>query len=69
VKYGFIREQASKYQVRLMCEVLNVSRSGYYGWLRRPASARAKSDESLLVHIREIFHEYRRTYGYPRVHK
>lgn len=69
MKYGFIRKQAGEYEVRLMCEVLRVSRSGYYGWLGRPASARAKSDQALLVHIREIFHENRRTYGYPRVHQ
>ncbi len=69
MKYGFIREQAGQYGVRLMCEVLRVSRSGYYGWLSRPASARAKSDQALLVHIRQIFQESRRTYGYPRVHK
>lgn len=69
MKYGFIHKQAGKYEVRMMCAVLQVSRSGYYGWLGRPASARAKSDRALLVHIREIFQQSRCTYGYPRVHK
>ena len=69
MKYGFIRGQAGKYEVGMMCEVLQVSRSGYYGWLGRPASARARSDQVLLVRIREIFQESFRTYGYLRVHK
>lgn len=69
MKYGFIREQAGKYEVRMMCEVLHVSRSGYYGWHGRPASARMKSDQVLLVYIREIYQQSRCTYGYPRVHK
>lgn len=69
MKYGFIHEQADKYEVRLMCDILGVSRSGYYSWRSRPLSARAKSDQALLVHIREIFQQSRRTYGYPRVHE
>jgi len=69
VKYGFIHEHASQYEVRLMSDILGVSRSGYYGWRRRPLSERAKSDQALLVNIREIFQQYRCTYGYPRVHK
>ena len=69
MKYGFIREQSGNYQVRIMCRALRVSRSGYYSWLSRPASRRAKRDQVLLVHIREIFQQSRRTYGYPRVHK
>jgi putative transposase len=31
-----------------MCEVLEVSRSGYYRWLKRPPSARAQANRSLL---------------------
>lgn len=69
MKYGFIYKQAGNYEVRMMCEVLQVSRSGYYSWLGRPASARAKSDQALLVHIQEIFQQSRCTYGYPRVYK
>jgi len=69
VKYGLIYEQADTYEVRLMCDILGVSRSGYYSWRSRPLSARAKSDQALLVEIREIFRQSKRTYGYPRVHK
>lgn len=69
MKYRFIQGHASEYEVRLMCETLGVSRSGYYGWRCRPASERAKRDQALLVHIGEVFQQSRCTYGYPRVHK
>lgn len=69
MKYGFIDEQADKHEVRLMCKILGVSRSGYYSWRSRPLSERAKGDQLMLVEIREIFQQSRRTYGYPRVHK
>ncbi len=54
--------------VAVACEVLNVSRSGYYDWRARPQSARAQENELLLKHIEHIHAESRGTYGSPRVH-
>ena len=51
-----------------MCLVLEVSRSGYYAWRRRPKSNRADENERLVSRIRVIYGESRRTYGSPRVH-
>jgi putative transposase len=50
------------------CRVLNVSRSGYYGWLGRLDSPRAQENELLLKQIRPVHIESRGTYGSPRVH-
>ncbi len=51
-----------------MCKLLKVSASGYYNWLKREESARAKENRMLLAEINTI-HEYSRaTYGAPRVH-
>jgi transposase InsO family protein len=52
-----------------MCRVLRVSRSGFYAWLRRDESARARRDRELLVHIRAIHQKSRGSYGSPRVTK
>lgn len=52
-----------------MCRVLEVSRSGYYGWLKRPESCRSREDRALLVHIRASHKRSRGNYGSPRVHK
>ena len=56
------------YPVVVLCRVLRVSRSGYYGWARRGASARARSDEALAAQIAAVHERSRRTYGAPRVH-
>jgi transposase InsO family protein len=58
----------------LMCEVLEVSASGYFHWaearrrgLDRPS--RFRSDEAVLAHIKAVHAELRGEYGWPRMHK
>ena len=46
---------------------MDVSRSGYYEWLYRPESARAKEDKELSKMINEVFVEGRATYGSRRI--
>lgn len=52
-----------------MCNWLNVSRSGYYAWLKRSRSLRALEDEILSTKIIQIHQNSRGTYGSPRVHQ
>jgi putative transposase len=54
--------------VAVACRVLNVSRSGYYDWVGRPASARQQENEDLLKLIEQVHRDSRGTYGSPRVH-
>jgi putative transposase len=42
VKYAWIREHRDSFPVAVLCEVLEVSASGYYDWLDRPPSPRAE---------------------------
>jgi putative transposase len=51
-----------------MCDLYEVSRSGYYAWRRRPRSERSIEDERLVGAIREVHQGSRQTYGSPRVH-
>ena len=53
----------------LMCDVLEVSRAGYYAWLARPESPRAARMAELSGRVREAHAESRGTYGAPRVHR
>ena len=55
------------YGVATMCRVLAVSASGYYAWLKRPPSARARADVELTARIRAIHQYSRGTYGAPRI--
>jgi transposase InsO family protein len=47
--------------------MLKVSKSGYYDWLVRPESVRSYRNRQLLIQIRQVFLESRRTYGSPRL--
>jgi putative transposase len=49
------------------CDTLDVSRSGYYAWARRPESERTKENAVLLDRIRVIHEKSDGTYGSPRV--
>jgi putative transposase len=66
--YRFIAAQAAEHPVALSCRVLGVSRSGYYAWHGRAASARAHADAALTGRIRAIHQTSRETYGSPRIH-
>ncbi len=55
--------------VGLMCKTLEVSRSGFYAWLDRPESDRARENRRLTTLIQGIFTESRGIYGVPRVHE
>jgi putative transposase len=63
-----MRANQAMHAVRTMSRLLGVSPSGYYAWLQRPQSARARADQVLAVRIRAIHQRSRGTYGSPRVH-
>jgi putative transposase len=53
--------------VSVMCEVLNVSRCGFYARAGRPRSARSLRREELAVQVHAAYTEARGLYGSPRV--
>ena len=67
MKFGFIARHRGIWPAEWMCETLGVSRSGFNGWLTRPRSARARSDEDVSVKVRASFIASDRTYGARRV--
>src|SRR6478672_5821540 len=65
--YQFIELHQEQYAVKTMCRLLNVTRSGYYAWLKEPISSRAQEDARLLRLIRASFVASHGIYGAPRV--
>jgi len=66
--YEFIDGEKYAYPIVKMCGWLEVSRSGFYDWRDRPASATAERREVLKAKITTIFHDEDETYGYRRLH-
>ena len=55
VKYTFINAHRREFDTAVMCRLLEVSRSGFYEWLRKPLSDRAVDDQRLLSLIRAAY--------------
>ena len=69
MKFAFIHAEKARWPIEVQCEVFEVSRSGYYAWTGRPASARAVEDAALVVEIKAAHKTGRGAYGSPRVHR
>lgn len=65
--FGFIAKHRGVWPVAWMCDALGVSRSGFFAWLNRPPSERARSDEIMGASVRRSFLMSDRTYGARRV--
>jgi len=68
VKCQFIAEQEHQYAITLLCQTLEVSISGYYGWRSRSVSQHSREDARLSAEIQQIFLDHRQLYGSPRIH-
>ncbi|BDT56852.1 hypothetical protein MasN3_03460 [Massilia varians] len=55
------------YSVKLMCQVLDVSHSGYYDSLRAKPFTRRHEDARLKILITAVHRQTRETYGVPRI--
>ena len=63
-----MKAHRAEFPLAAMCRVLGLSPSGYYAWLKRPASARARRDDELQDKIQAIWTGSGETYGRPRIH-
>jgi len=63
-----IRDEATHgHSILDLCEMLEVSASGYYAWAIRKAGKRQKADQELTEQIQEVHKASRKTYGSPRI--
>lgn len=56
-----------EFRVTRMCRVLQVSRSGFYGWCRRKPSARTQANQRLLKRMHVLHQQTREAYGARRM--
>jgi len=64
-----MNEYKKEFKIKTMARVLEVSRSGYYGWLKQKQSNREQERIFLTENITRVFKESKRSYGSPRIYK
>jgi putative transposase len=64
-----MQQHQAEFTISIMCDVLSVSRSGYYAWLKRPVSKRQQGNTKLREKIRTVHHDSGESYGSPRVYQ
>lgn len=65
--YRLISAEKARTPISVSCEVLGVSRSGYYAWATRAPSDRTLADAWLTEKIKAVHAENRQVYGSRRV--
>jgi transposase InsO family protein len=68
MRFRLIEDQRDAWPVRVMCDALSVSPSGYYAWRSRADSPRKIANRELLGDIQRIHAHHRERYGAPRIH-
>ena len=69
MKFRFISDHLETFNVGRMCNLLNVSRSGFYAWKKRPESSRSRQNRALEDRIRLLHANSHGIYGVPRIHR
>ena len=68
---AFIAAHRGEHPIRRLCQVLGVSRAGYYAWHRREQQGpgpRARADGALAQTIQQVHRASQARYGSPRIH-
>ena len=68
MRYELIKRFREAFPVVLMCQLLEVGRSGFYAWLSRAESPQVAENKRLVVAIKTIHRESCEAYGSPRVY-
>jgi putative transposase len=69
MRFAFIAAEKAFFPIAFMCRHLEVSKSRFYAWGRRPDCERAAEDRRLGVLVREAHEIGRKAYGSPQVYE
>jgi putative transposase len=67
MKYVFMKEHRSEYEIQKMAQALQISRSGYYAWVNWVETPKKRDDRRLVEQIKAIYHRSKKIYGSPRI--
>jgi putative transposase len=69
MRFRFIEDRRVDYPVTIICNLLDVSRAGYYAWRSRPESRRSAANRDLVADIKRVHRDTCERYGSPRIHE
>jgi transposase InsO family protein len=67
MRFAFVHAEKAFFPVAALCQLLGISRQGYYAYAKRPPSTRVLSDQKLCTRVQELFKESDARYGSPRM--
>jgi len=67
MSFRLIEAERAQHAVSRLCQVLGVTRAGYYAWKGRAPSRRALADRELRALVGRVFADSRETYWAPRI--
>ena len=68
-RYRFVEEHRTQWSVEQRCHVLEVSRSGFYAWKKRPASRRTEENRRLDAAIQAAYQASKGRSGSPKIYQ
>jgi transposase-like protein len=66
-RYAQIKAMKGEHPIRMLCELLKVSPSGYYRWCQQRPSPRQREDAAIAAKVAAAHRASRGTYGAPRI--
>jgi len=69
MKYAWIKGHEKEFAVSILCDVLQISTSGYYGWLEHKPSAQQQRRGSVAQAAVRFYFESERIYGYRKIYE
>ena len=69
MRYRCIHRRRNQFSIRMMCQLLKVSRSGYYDWCTRSESATSRRNRELTLLIRQLHLESGGVYGARKIRR
>ncbi len=67
MKYAWMHEQHTEFSGRRMCQLLEVSPSGYYEWRGRPPRTAGEAEQQVQVRVQHSCTQGRGPYGTRRI--
>ena len=67
MKHAWIKDNSDSFHVAAMCRAFQVSRSGYYRWLKAEPSLRTLRSQRIHASVRQVYEESHQIYGSHKI--